>query len=176
MTGEEAYYYRILLQNGFSDEYNEWLSERLEEEDPLSDIVLELSFCSSDLNKTISLLLSFARKQGFDSKTVCEKLRLFLKEAHHSHKMSKDEVLCYMYTFARDYGDLDDADFDAWESMYDMSFYYDLADGGVIDKEKLDSAFHAYLDFGIPIDSKTLWKQKKTPVSLWSRIKSRFVK
>lgn len=175
MIGEEAYYYRILLQNGFSDEYNEWLNKRLEEEDPLSDIVLELSFCSSDLNKTVSLLLNFAREKGFDSKVVCEKLRLFLKEAYHSHKMSNDEVISYMYTFACDYGDLD-ADSDAWESMYDVTFYYDLADGGVMDKEKVDSAFHAYLDYGIPIDSNVLWIPKKAHVSLWSRIKSRFAK
>jgi len=43
MTREEAYYHKILLMTGFTEGYDAWLDEYLEREDPLSDIVLELS-------------------------------------------------------------------------------------------------------------------------------------
>lgn len=59
MTREDAYYYKILLSNGFDDGYYEWLDGFLEKEDPLSDIVLELSLCGSNVDETIRLLHNY---------------------------------------------------------------------------------------------------------------------
>lgn len=59
MTREDAYYYKILLSMGFDDGYYEWLDGFLTEEDPLSDIVLELSLCGSDVDEIIRLLHNY---------------------------------------------------------------------------------------------------------------------
>ena len=49
MNREDAFYYKNLLMLGFSDGYDEWLNDYLEAENPLSNIVLELSCCGSDV-------------------------------------------------------------------------------------------------------------------------------
>lgn len=59
MKREDAFYYKNLLMLGFSDEYDNWLDYCLESEDPLSNIVLELYCCGSDINKTISVLHNY---------------------------------------------------------------------------------------------------------------------
>ena len=173
MKREDAFYYKNLLMFGFSDGYDEWLNYYLETESPLSDIVLELSLCGSDVNKTISLLHNYCAEQNFDEVVSHDKLRLFFKNAYYSNRMSKEEVLSTMYRLAVNVGDPGDFDIKLWGSMYYFDYYYGLALDGVIPMENFDFAFFSYLDNGTPLDSDLIWKKsmKKKP-SLLDKIKS----
>ena len=89
---------------GFQDEYDKWLNSFLETENPLSEIVLELSLCESDINKTISVLARYRMEQPIDEAAVCDRLRIFLKNAYYSSRMNKEEVVYAMYTMASHIG------------------------------------------------------------------------
>ena len=170
---EDSFYYMNLLLLGFFDGYDEWLNYYLETESPLSDIVLELSLCGSDVNKTISLLHNYCAEQNFDKVVSHDKLRLFFKNAYYSNRMSKEEVLSTMYRLSLNVGDPGDFDIKLWGSMYYLDYYYGLALDGVIPMENFDFAFFSYLDNGTPLDSDLIWRKnmKKKP-SLLDKIKS----
>ena len=152
MTREDAYYFTILLKSGFQEEYDRWLDQRLEEEDPLSDLVLNLSLCASDVNKTISCLQNYCADLPageLDEAAVCERLRLFLKEAHHVGRLSKEQTVDSMFRFALSHGDPGDFGEGSWDDMYYMGENYCLAQEGHASWEAFDSVFYTYLDRGI---------------------------
>ena len=67
MKLEDAVYYECLLSLGETNEYDEWLNDLLENQSPLSEIVLELSYCGSDYDKAISLLHNYSLEKQFDN-------------------------------------------------------------------------------------------------------------
>ncbi len=177
MTREDAYYYKNLLMLGFFDEYDDWLNSCLELEDPLSDIVLELSCCSADVKKAISLLHNYCLEQPLDESVVCDRFRVFFKEAYYSNRMSKDEITSTMYRLALNIGDPGDFDINIWGTMYYLDDYHSLAKDGILFWESFDFAFFSYLDNGTPLDSNLIWsKNIKKKQSLFNRIKSVFKK
>ena len=92
MKREDAFYHKILLMTGLDDSYDEWLNYYLESEDPLSDIVLELACCGSDVNKTISTLHSYCAEQPFDVADVCDRVRMFYHKAYYSYPRAIDTL------------------------------------------------------------------------------------
>ena len=176
MKREDALYYLILLVTGFEDEYDQWLDGFLEREDPLSDIVLELSFCRSDLNKTISILHNYISDAKINEDEVCTKLRLFLKEAFYSGKFNKAETVDLMHEFViKRHGWYGFDDY-CWINMYYFTNDYDLAQDGIIAWDNFDKAFFSYLNDGIMVDEDLLWnKKKKEKVSIIKRIKKWFM-
>jgi len=159
---EEAFYYKVLISCGIYDGYSDWLNWHLENEEPLSDIVLELSFCGSDNDKTIRHLHNYCLEYGFDEKNVCEKLRLFLKESYYSNKMSKEEVISNMYLFANNIEETTfELDMNIWGDMFYMEYYYSLALEMENFQEQLDSAFLKYLNDGASIVSDSIFYSTK---------------
>lgn len=173
MKREDAFYFKNMLMLGLFDGYDEWLNSHLESENPLSDITLELSCCGSNVNKIISVLQNYCLQQPIDEAVVCDKLRLFFKEAFYSNKMSKDEVVSKMYRLAQNAGGPDSFDMKLWGSMYYLSDYYSLSKDGILTWESFDSAFFSYLNDGTPINPETIWKYHKKP-SFIDRVKHIF--
>ena len=141
MKREDAFYHKILLMTGLDDGYDEWLNDYLVSENPLSDIVLELACCGSDINKTISTLHNYCSERPFDVAAVCDRVRLFYHKAYHSKRMSKEEVITSMYRLARNAcapGDIDYGEH-LWESMQELDYYYDLCKDGLISSENFVS-------------------------------------
>ena len=175
VTFEEAYYFKLMLASGISDEYEKWLDTHLECEDPLSDITLELSFCRTDVKKTVSVLNDFCYMQKVDEDTVCDRVRKFLKKAYLSGKMSKEDVVSAMNIFAADHDSASCLDFNSWGSMFYLDDYYCLAQEGIISWERFDFAFNSYLINGVPVDSELIWDSDKSEVekvSAFSKIKN----
>lgn len=174
MNREDAFYYKNLLLLGFSDGYDEWLNNYLESENPMNDIARELYFCGYDVKKSISVLDHYCAEEPFDEAAVCNKLRLFFKEAYYSNKMGKGEITSAMYQLARNIGDFES---DLWLDMYYLDDYYSLAEQSIIPWENFDFAFFSYLDNGISVDTKSIWsKNKGTKLSILDRIKNIFKK
>ncbi len=162
MTREDAYYYKILLSNGFDDGYYEWLDGFLEEEDPLSDIVLELSLCGSNVNETIRLLHNYCAEEEFDDGAVGERIRLFLRDGFSSGRFTKDEVISLMYNIAMPCIEHEGLEAKIWCDMFYMDDYYSMA-GGILASKKFDRMFHDFLNDGKPIgDPLAELKGKKT--------------
>ena len=175
MKHEDAFYYENLLIVGFQDEYDKWLNSFLETENPLSEIVLELSLCESDINKTISVLARYRMEQPIDEAAVCDRLRIFLKNAYYSSRMNKEEVVYAMYTMASHIGAPWIYDLKTWGSMYYLEDYYSSAIDGTMSWDSFDSAFFSYLNDGVPIDSESIWNNNKKN-KLFKRIKHSFKK
>ena len=148
---EDAFFYKYLLMLGYEESYDEWLSSCLESEDPLSDIVLELAFCSSNVEKTISLLHDYCADRPLDEFVVCDRLRLFFKEAFYSNRMSKDEIISEMFRLTRIIaycGDFDIHDIRLWGSMDALNECCCLAEDGIFSWKSCDEAFFSYLNNG----------------------------
>ena len=157
MKREDAFYHKLMLMTGLDDGYDEWLNDYLESEDPLSDIVLELAGCGSDMNKTISVLDNFCAEQPFDEAEVCDRVRLYFKNAYHTNKMCKEEISSAMYRLSSHVGDPGDFDYDLWESMFYLDSFYSDAKDGIITWDSFDLVFSDYLDNGIPVVSQRVW-------------------
>lgn len=169
---EDAFYHKLMLMTGLDDGYDKWLNYYLEAENPLSNIVLELACCGSDVNKTISVLHNFCAEQPFDEVAVSNRVRLYFKNAYHANKMSKEEIVSTMYRLVLNVGDPGDFHTHIWGSMYYLEDYYSLAKDWVISWECFDFAFFSYLDNGVPVDSYRIWDyNKKEKVSLIDKIK-----
>lgn len=178
MKFEDAFFYKYLLMLGYEESYDEWLSSCLESEDPLSDIVLELACCSSDADKTISLLHNYCIDRPIDEFVVCDRLRLFFKEAFYSNRMNKDEIISEMYrlTCIIAYcGDFDIHNIRSWGSMDFLEDFCCLVKDGIISRESFDEAFFSYLNNGTPVDFELIWRKnmQKKP-SLFDRVKRFF--
>ncbi len=150
MKFEDAVYYECLLSLGETTEYDEWLNDLLENESPLSEIVLELSYCGSDYDKAISLLHNFALDQQFDKEAICDRLRLFFKDAYHIKGWSKKKLVSAMYRLTL-YLEHTEG------TMYWLYDYYFLALEGVISEDFFDEVFLDYLNNGTLIEWDYIW-------------------
>lgn len=164
MTLEDAHYYSLLLQAGFTKEFDAWFDARLASDVPYSDIVIDLAMCRSDINETISLLRQYCNGKPYDEAlpaAVRERLRLYLKEAYHSGRLAKKETVDAMHSFAIDHGYPDDWDFNEsfWGDMYYMADLYEMADDGIASWESFDAIFLDYLDKGIPPVYDRIWQR-----------------
>ena len=168
---EDAFFHKLMLMEGLDGGYDEWLNTYLEKEDPLSDIVLELACCGSDINKTISVLDSFCGEQPIDEAAVCARLRLFLKDAYYANRMSKEQIASAMYRLAQNVGDPGDFDMEIWGNMYYLDHYYDLAKDGIISWERFDLVFFDFLNNDTPVDPSRIWKEKRYRFRWLYRIK-----
>ena len=177
MKFEDAFYFKILLQAGLTDGYDEWLDGFLEAEDPLSDIVLKLALCGSDTRQTISCLHNYCLEQNIDTSIVRDKLRLFLKDAYYTNRLSKEKVASLMCRFVLDASDSRDINYDLWGDMYFMDDYYSLAKDGIITWENFDQIFLSFLNDGVSPGWKSVHYQTKPSPNTWlEKIKSWFCK
>ena len=161
MKREDAFYYKIMLMTGLDDGYDHWLNHYLEIENPLSNIVLELACCGSDINKTISVLHNFCMEQPFDEAVVCDRVRVYFKDAYYANRMSKEEIPSTMYRLSLNVGDPGDFDMGIWGSLYYLDYYYSLASDRIISWESFDLAFFDYLEQGIPVDADRIWNHNR---------------
>lgn len=171
MKTEDAYYHLLLLKAGLDDGYDAWLDEYLEREDPLSDIVLDLALCGSDLNKTISCLNSYCgSRPELDEWKLRERLRLFLKNLFHTGRMDQRTVAEAMYRIASAHGAPWDLESEIWGDFYDLEDHLTLVEDGIASRAHFDAAFQRFLDDGIPLEGR-VWQLPKKQ-SLWERIGS----
>lgn len=160
LTREEAYYHRILLSCGFDSEYDEWLESLLEEE-PLSDLALDLVYCGSDNKRVIGCLENYCRDAVLDAEKVCDLLRGFLRDRYYSDKISIGELAKTMRLFANSY-EFGDHVLDLHSGMHSMYFmwdYYDLTDIGIIKPEEYEKAILAFINDGTHVNYEALWNK-----------------
>ena len=150
MTFEYAAYFKLLLLCGYNDELQKYIDNALIEQNPLSDIVLELSTSSSDDKKMLSTLNEYllqVKDTDIDyDKTVFELVMSFLKIKYIGESMPMADITSLMYklaVYAERYFD------EPWHTMYLLGDLFDEAESGYIDKKDYQCKFIAFLNEGI---------------------------
>ena len=162
MKLDDSYYHLLLMRAGLDDGYDEWLDSYLEAEDPLSDIVLNLALCGSDLNRVISCLNGYCGENpAVDERQICERLRRYLKNTYHCGQMDQRGVVEAMYRIASAHGDPGDVNFDIWGDFYYLDDCLEMVEDGIASRDVFDDAFLKFLNEGIPLNG-TLWDRKPT--------------
>ena len=150
MTPEQAQYYLTLLKLGEYDEYDQALDRLLEEQDPLSDLVLELAFCMSDRRQTISVLHNFLLDHPADRQVLYDAYLTGLRKRYQSGAMSPHQTAAYLYSLitANDWES-------PWDDLFVYLYEYDLYDDGYISREVFEKCFDSHFVHGIRLDP---WK------------------
>lgn len=150
MTYEYAVYFKLLLLCGYTDELEQYLDTALEEQDPLSDIVLELSFTGSDNGKKLLVLNEYILQvQDCDidyDKSVFNLVMAFLKRKYIEDNMPMKSIVDLMYTIA-EYTER--YFYEPWNTMYLMDDLFSEAEAGYIDKDDFKRKFDAFINDNI---------------------------
>ena len=147
MTYEYAVFFKLLLLCGYKDDLEQYLDTALAEQDPLSDIVLELSWAGSDDKKRLSVLNQYllqVKDPDIDyDRSVFTLVMSFLKRRYLEDAMSMKDVTDLMYQIAvhtERYLD------EPWSTMYLMGDLFSESEAGYIDKEDFQRKFDAFLN------------------------------
>ncbi len=146
MTYEYAVYFKLLLLCGYTDELERYTDCRLEKQDELSDLILELSTAGSDSKKKLSILNEYLRTTDeteidYD-KTVFELVMAFLRKKYTEDKMPVKDIINLMYQIACHTGRSFD---NPWYTVWIMEDLFYESEEGYIDAEYFQSQFNALI-------------------------------
>ena len=80
----DAYYYKLLLEVGFTEDVNSWILSLAEKCNVLEGIYLDLVSNQGDNNKVISCLYNYICEKDIDDDALATKLRLFILNKYES--------------------------------------------------------------------------------------------
>ena len=92
MTPERAAYHRLMLLAGLQEEFEKALDSALETEDPITSPILDLAFCMSDLNQTVSVLYNYTQDYSVDEQQVYDMIMTELRRQYVGKQMNAGEV------------------------------------------------------------------------------------
>lgn len=98
MTPESAEYHRLMLMVGLRDRFDQEFDQALEQENPLSDLILNLTSCVSDLDKASSILHSYAVDNNFDEQKVFDLVTADIRNRYFSGQLSRMETAEIIHT------------------------------------------------------------------------------
>lgn len=182
MTYEEATYYRIMFQAGFTDLLDEWLEKELAEQEKLSDLVLELSLCGSDKNKIISVLHNYCVDNLIDGNAVFNLVWNELHNIYVNNLLTQEELIKSMRMI---YEVVDDVDcywynpgvIDCyWQTLYLIFLYQEEAEEGLITKEAFEKVYHNFLLNKVPAVDNNPFEIKDNEVKIKMRNKNKGIK
>ena len=170
MTYEYAVYFRLLLLSGYDGELQEYIDTALENQDPVSDIVLSLSTVGADNKKLLCVLNEYIRKTDeseidYDT-TVFGLILSFLRKKRS--ELSDKELTSLMYCFACNSGREHN---DPWHIMLTFGVLYEDAVLGYVDKNNYLHELDLFLNDGVCLCDYPL-KTCKEP--FFKRVLSRF--
>lgn len=149
MTYEYAVYFKLLLLCGYKDDMEQFLDAALVEQNPLSDIVLELVTNGSDDKKILSILNEFiwqAQDSDIDDEAVFQLVMAFLKKRYVEDAMSIQDITGLMKRIAI----YTERDFEEpWQTMFLLGDLFDEAEEGYIDKADYRRKFDAFINDNI---------------------------
>ncbi len=167
MTYEYAVYFKLLLLCGYKDELEQYVDNALAEQNPLSDIVLELAMAGSDDKKVLSVLNEYLMQVNDSdidyNRTVFDLVISFLKRKYVEYAMPMKDITDLMYRIAyytERYFD------EPWTTMYLMGYLFGEAEEGYIDKKDYQRKVDAFLngnicfcDYNIALSKETFFKK-----------------
>lgn len=104
MTAEMAAFYRRMLSVGLTDTYERDMDLALEKEDPLSDLLLDLAFCLSDTDKTISILDDYIRARVLDEDKIYPLILNEMRERYVSGRLKLEQIAEMLFEILKEAG------------------------------------------------------------------------
>lgn len=129
MTPERAAYHLLMLQVGLREAFDQEFDEALENEDPLSKLILDLTSHASDINGCISVLQNFCCDHPPDIDAVYDLVWQDLCTRFLSGSLTDAELANLAWTLAEDAEDWWAAD---WRDFRSLWYYYDEFYDGII--------------------------------------------
>ena len=134
MNPVQVFFYKLLLQAGIPEPYEAALNTALVQESPLSELVLDLSTCMSNVNQTISLLHQYTMQFDVDLSQVADMVWEYLHDQYCNKKRPISELRYVMYRIA---GCLDDWFEEPWYTMHVFELLWDDVKAGLISEDDL---------------------------------------
>jgi len=158
MTNEQIAYMYVLLDCGFRKEFDLWLDDVLEKQSPLSDWALDLSFCTKQKDKMLSVLFNYLLTKKVNQVELSNVLRNFLWNGYCNGSFDIEQL----YSVANDFYHsvlnlLEDFDDSVWNQLM---YFWDYSTIGIFGDE-LDNQFLQYLQFATPMDDDALWNHRR---------------
>lgn len=162
-------YEKLLLIAGFTDSYDTWLDGYLEAEDPLSDVVLDLTECGSDIPRVISVLHNYCIGRDGDENAVAEKLRRFLYDEYKAGRITVAECINELNGFAENSGNMYSSPWSSMSYVADMADYlYECYD--FVDEAKFAEALEDYLANGTDMKFGDIMRMTPPKKPFWKRL------
>ena len=154
MTPERVAYHRLMLLAGLQEEFEKDLDFALETEDPITAPILDLAFCMSDLNQTISVLYNYTLDYSVDEQQVYDMIMTELRRQYASKKLNAREICEVLSKIQRI------CDFtEPWTELYSYLYEYELLDEGMISEEVFEAGFESVFLHDERIDVWALQKE-----------------
>ena len=154
MTPERAAYHRLMLLAGLQEEFEKDLDFALETEDPITAPILDLAFCMSDLNQTISVLYNYTLDYSVDEQQVYDMIMTELRRQYVGKQMNAGEV-CEVLSKIQHICDFGEP----WLDLYTYLYEYELLDEGMISEEVFETGFESVFLHDERIDVWALQKE-----------------
>lgn len=142
MTVEMAAFYRRMLSVGLSDTYQRDIGLALERKDPLSELLLELAFCLSDVNKTISILDNYIGDRVLNEYKIYPMILEEMRDLYNNKRFKLEQIAEMLF------GILEGAKLwyeGPWERLMYLSYEYDEVKDGCLYMEDFLDSFAEYL-------------------------------
>lgn len=156
MNFEQAIYYKYLLICGYSDELNKHINICLNDENPVSDIILNLFTCGSDNKKLLTVLNDFLSKvpdEQIDYDQVFDLVLNFLRTKYIEEKMTIEKLTDLMYQISILTEKILD---NPWWTMNILSELYSDAREGYIEAQSFMEVFENFINNGVCIEQSQL--------------------
>ena len=142
LTYEEAYFYKILIELEFNEEFEKYIEYLENELEVYEGFYLDLIYNQSNTSNIISLLNNFILDKKIDESKVFEKVRLFLLDKLNNNEIDLEKTIESLDLLSFYF--LEDDCMDEWDTFYAD---YEL---GYLDRYNLDllKVVRSYLETG----------------------------
>ena len=136
MTIEQAFYFKIMLICGYSDELFEYIENTLNEQVSYEEVIVDLAFCGYNEKQMLSVLESYIRqkKEKVDNDVIIESIFNFLQNKYLDSETSVEALVKLMYRIGQ-LSDLNEERTEPWFTMMIFDELYEDAEEGYIDKD-----------------------------------------
>ena len=159
MTPELVVYYRAMLRVGVGDAFYQAFNLALEEENPLSDLILSLCSCISDADAVVHILTEYLFEHKADDQEVYKLVVTDLMERVASGEVTRQNVVAVLDEIAHT---LDKCMERPWCYCVHLADHFDLCKDGMISENVFNLCFDAWFKHGQWLD---VWELHREEVA-----------
>ena len=136
MTVEQAFYFKIMLICGYSDDLFEYIEYTLNEQVSYEEVIVDLAFCGYNEKQMLSVLEAYIRqkKEKVDFDIVVDNIFSFLQNKYLDSETSVEALVNLMYRIGQ-LSDLNEERTEPWFTMMIFDTLYEDVEEGYIDKD-----------------------------------------
>lgn len=137
MTIEQAFYFKIMLICGYSDELCQYIENTLNEQTSYEEVIVDLAFCGYNEKQMLSVLESYIRqkKEKVDFDVIVDSIFSFLQNKYLDSGTSVEALVKLMYRIGQ-LSDLNEEQTEPWFTMTIFDEFYEDAEKGYVDKDE----------------------------------------